>query len=138
MTNEKRKQEAIKNAYGELYDYISNHIDLDGWCICTKKIGYHWKKSGLNQDSLEFRGLEVEDFSWRPKSLKGLEVNNNWIGIDENLNHNQEPEKGQYWTMFRNGFVEVSYYDGTLECYKFWRLNFTHYQQIIKPNLPIY
>ena len=127
MTNEKRKQEAIKKAYGDYWDNFSDCVDRNGMANLDRDFTY------------EDMGLELQsNGNWRPKSLDGIETNNGWIRIDENLNHNQEPEKGQYWTIFRNGFIEVSYYDGTRECYKFWRLNFTHYQPIVKPNLPIY
>lgn len=52
--------------------------------------------------------------------------------------HDKEIEKGQYWVMYPNGFIEVAYYDGTKECYKFWKTNFTHFHPIEKPEPPLF
>lgn len=122
MTNLEAKQEAIKKAYGEYFI----HADKNGWIrhlmYCPSDLGIE------NYD-------EMDGF-WRCKSLQGIEDNNGWSVIP-NI-HDKEIEKGQYWVMYPNGFIEVAYYDSTMESYKFWKLNFTYYQPIEKPLKPIY
>lgn len=122
MTNLEAKQEAIKKAYGEYFI----HADKNGWIrhlmYCPSDLGIE------NYD-------EMDGF-WRCKSLQGIEDNNGWSVIP-NIN-DKEIEKGQYWVMYPNGFIEVAYYDSTMESYKFWKLNFTYYQPIEKPLKPIY
>ena len=122
MTNLEAKQEAIKKAYGEYFI----HADKNGWIrhlmYCPSDLG------------IENYG-EMDGF-WRCKSLQGIEDNNGWSVIPSI--HDKEIEKGQYWVMYPNGFIEVAYYDSTMESYKFWKLNFTYYQPIEKPLKPIY
>ena len=122
MTNLEAKQEAIKKAYGEYFI----HADKNGWIrhlmYCPSDLGIE------NYD-------EMDGF-WRCKSLQGIEDNNGWSVIPSI--HDKEIEKGQYWVMYPNGFIEVAYYDSTMESYKFWKLNFTYYQPIEKPLKPIY
>lgn len=138
MEKENAKQKAIEVAYGKLYD---KSIDENGWAYYQlneeRQIIKGISPGGM---SLEFNNFKQDNanliFYWRPKSLQGIENNNSWSQVPSI--HEKEIEKGQYWVVYKNGFIEVAYYDGTMDCYKFWKLNFTHYQPIIKPEKPHY
>ena len=78
--------------------------------------------------------------SIRPKSLKGLEKNNGWTKIE---NESDLPTIGEYYTIasFDNSIVEREFPHPkfSLEFNKEWWLKYiTHYQQIIKPENPLY
>ena len=84
MTNEKLKQESIKNAYGEYWEQCK--IDENGWCDYD--------------DWLNFIGQSIyyDLFDWkmRPKSLFGIDNNNGWIRIEED-GSNLPKQSGEYW-----------------------------------------
>ena len=125
----KTKEEVIKEEWSKLMpDYTS--IDLT----------HGWSLGLFFRDEIDFNlfdhvATKIGCYYIRPKSLQGIEDNNGW-GVIPSI-HDKEIEKGQYWVMYSNGFIEVAFYDGTMECYKFWKLNFTHYQPIVKPKPPI-
>jgi hypothetical protein len=123
------KNKAIKAAYGKYWEQVKNFTDINGWIDNNN--------SKFTNGDLKGLVCEYKDnTTFRPKLLQGIEENNGWVLIKSI--HDLEIEKGQYFTIYKNGFIEVSYYDGTINCYKFWKLNFTHYKLIIKPKPPIY
>lgn len=139
------KEELIKEAWGG----INENINENGWyyfgyCVngwgdvkdWLKENNLISDKSYYNMTYDELYNGDLFNVEIRPKSLKDIETNNGWSVIHSI--HDKEIEKGQYWIMHPNGFIEVAYYDGTMECYKFWKLNFTHYQPIVKPLKPLY
>lgn len=129
----KTKEDAIKKAYGKYWGSIKEYVRENGWLDRT----YFNTQDCVRYEELSSLGVfQHTHYSMRPKSLEGIENNNGWSVIPSI--HDKEIEKGQYWVMYLNAFIEVAYYDGTMECYKFWKLNFTHYQPIEKPKPPIY
>ena len=135
------KEEVIQEAYGKAWEFAKEFVDNNGWIERSKQSVYlnigSW---GVDRTPIknflgfnDYKGIE-EGFSgtkYRPKSLRGIETNNGWI-------KGTPTEKGQYFTFFSNGYVEAVIFDDNLDTIKFWKLNFTHYQQIIKPKPPIY
>lgn len=81
------KSQAIKEAYGELWEKAQNLVDENGFipvAICIIK--------DIHFDNVEKRRLS-DHFQWkrrisvlcnRPLSLKGLEINNDWISVSQN------------------------------------------------------
>ncbi|SNB26555.1 hypothetical protein NO004_40068 [Flavobacterium psychrophilum] len=79
---------------------------------------------------IEYEHLEEDIIKWRPISLKGIENNNGWIKIGEdNLIHFE----GDLWGVTKNKEVFFFSTDEFIE-----KGLLTHYQPIIKPNLPLY
>lgn len=133
MTNEDLKLEAIKKAYGEHWENVKTYVNQDGWIEGGKDREFPEPMFDPSIGELEEHEMH---YLWRPKSLAGIENNRGWISMHSI--HDLTIVKGQYYTIFHNGYIDVSNYDGTTECYKFWKLNFTHYQPIIKPELPLW
>lgn len=80
---------------------------------------------------------------FRPKSLEGIEENNGWIKIESESDLPKENNLDCY--VFRNGELEMATFDNeTKKFYDFEtaydrRLKYvTHYQPILKPDLPLY
>jgi len=126
-----KKQEKIQEAYGEYWKIVKDYVDSNGWCNVRRKIGFleiikkiNWQTKIGNQ------------YSWRPKSLQGIENNNGWIKIES---ENDLPkEKGDYFVcvdgvqpnnniMHLQQLISLAYDD-----------LISHYQPIKKPQPPIY
>ena len=135
------KEEKIQEAYGEYFDKIKCVLDANGWILMTISI--------TREISIEFeRQVRVHENNTygfptmcvRPKSLQGIENNNGWIKIES---ENDLPTNTE---VYHHGIM-----NGELICFKlqhplnlkrlykdFQKDNVTHYQPIIKPELPIY
>jgi hypothetical protein len=75
MTN---KEKAIQQAYGDYWEQVKDYTDSDGW----------FNRANLKYKDCLFlfngnRDLYETNFKgyFRPKSLRGLENNNDWIKI---------------------------------------------------------
>ncbi|KUY20877.1 Uncharacterised protein [Elizabethkingia miricola] len=129
------KEQAIKAAYGELYDKYKNRINENGWFNAEDP-----KKHKPNHLGFIIGDVEIlSSLYWRPKVLNGIETNNSWTRIESE--EDNPKESGKYW-------VILSHYSGkkspvTQECYyigKGWDsfLDVTHYQPIETPKPPIF
>lgn len=75
MTNEQAKQEAIKKAYGDKYDLVSDGL-YGSWYML---------KLNETPSTFGFKDNEVQKSSsggFRPISLTGIHDNNGWIRIE--------------------------------------------------------
>ena len=118
----KTKQEAIKQAYGEHWDKVCEHVDKDGYCHAY---------FGIQMQELQGIGKpKNEPLKWRPKSLEGLEDNNGWIKL--NGLPNEITNRCSMWIMTKNG---IEY----LKENEFLPIGYaSHYKPIEKPKPPIY
>jgi hypothetical protein len=125
------KEEKIQEAWGIHY---ASDIDNNGYRTYKE-----FEKSRLGQweDNLVDKGFnEISKNYWvRPFSLQGIENNNGWIKIESE--DDLPKENGIYWVM-KKGYTYPTIDSKHPDDNSFWIAQFTHYQQIIKPNLPIY
>lgn len=137
---ETKKQEAIKLAWGV---HFAHDIDENGFRVYTE-----FEKHNLNQwvgDYWEKGFNEITNKYWvRPKSLSGLENNRGWISI---LSEDDLPKESGKYFIVTNGKIQVGAYilnykrwfaDGCYYSDTYQNLGITHYQSVIKPNLPIF
>jgi len=117
------KQEKIQEAYGEYWDIFKDNLSHDGW---TRKslIPY------MNVSEIQF----INKLQ-RPITLKGIETNNGWIKYYE--------KDMQKWTdtisiVFTDKCNIYSYatYCNFASIYELEKI--THFQQLKKPEPPIY
>lgn len=87
MTNEQAKQEAIKKAYGEHWDKVSEFCDSDGW-ITNKwvahgvSVGIDYEDAGFSFEKISCKQFNSSDNTWRLKSIYSILNNNGWIRIE--------------------------------------------------------
>lgn len=133
-----KKEEKIKEAYGEHYETVKNYIDDNGWCVLNVS-----QKEPINDfahhEKTEWKPIN-ERVCWRPKSLEGIENNNSWIKIES---EDDLPEIGTYCHFIIKGFEELNnqgLFDGMFWDNKCAYISsvVTHYQPIDKPKSPIY
>ena len=126
------KQKAIEVAYGEYWEKVKYFVDENGWF-----------ENGHQEDRFIFTfGNSTIDFEYkqdtllRPKSLSGIETNNNWISINS---EDDLPNKSQdiyHVSKDKRVFNTVVKY-GTLK--KWWFENkISHYQKLEKKPKPIF
>lgn len=123
-----KKQQCIKDAYGTHWAIVQKDVNEDGWIqskddkpIFVPSIG----KLEVNAN---------DDTLYRPKSLQGIETNNNWISIESE--DDLPKEYGWYWVVDSDGdVVQMEYYP----FYKsFTSEDVTHYQDLVEPSKPHY
>lgn len=124
------KQEIIKKAYGEYWDKVKDHVDEDGWI--------HFLPHGMES----FMYKKGGESKYRPKGIKGIEHNNGWINVDDELK--MPVNDATYLACDQWGYMSVCGYDSQIGWYpkidgnhpNFNSDNITHYRQLPKP--PIY
>lgn len=78
------REQLIQKAYGNVWGKVSKYVELEGgwcqfiwiegeYCIYPEKLGFSEKQ--IEKET--FRGIP----RWRPKTISGIEVNNEWIPI---------------------------------------------------------
>lgn len=130
MTELNAKQEAIKKAYGELFDKYKDRIDNDGFI--------HYKSEKVRKEIASLLGEIESSYNYsifRPKSLQGIENNNGWVKIESEADL---PKNKNVWICTNNNRILIS-----SKAVLNWVLKnpdnkITHYQPIEKPKLPIY
>src|SRR5689334_16269326 len=118
MTKEEKIQEVLLNH--------SIHADSNAWI----KLGIY------TPNDLGFLEHEIQRNEnigiWRPKSLQGIENNNNWIKIESE--DDLPKERCFCWVLEKEiGIVAGEYLNNSKEERFFWFDNATHYQLIKKP-----
>ena len=112
---------------GWVHGYFCNGIDeiLEGFGIKENQIDY----------DLDFNGVG----KFRPISLKGIEDNNGWIKIES---EDDLPNKDGLFYLTGFGEVGLGRFCELKKKFKTFNGNvydgITHYQPIIKPDLPLY
>jgi len=131
MTTEGFKLKAIQDAYGEYFEELKRVIDFtNGWCK-------HPLKKYFGEENIQSR-VKGDRLIYRPKSLSGIETNNQWIRIEEdgsNLPNGNDADN--FWICNENGLFDFFSYPEQIER-KFRNGTVTHYQPVIKPKPPIY
>lgn len=118
------KQEIIKQAYGERWEFVKDYVDENGWFPDSILGDAIWV---LSECEREFINNELH---WRITSLKGIEDNNGWIKL--NGLPNEITNRCSMWIMTKNG---IEY----LKENEFLPIGYaTHYKPIEKPKPPIY
>lgn len=118
------KEEKIKEIYGNSFVLCSP--DENGWSNVDEKLGGY---EFLDND-IEYYDFECSN-KWRPKSLSGIENNNDWIKLKGEAN--EILHVGDIWIISKHGNIEYIQSDVFLEIgYA------THYQPIQKPEPQIY
>ncbi|QWA38853.1 hypothetical protein [Chryseobacterium sp. ZHDP1] len=114
------KQDKIKEAYGSLWEYVSKHVDEDGWCRT-----FTFKNRFQTESTSE---------KWRPICLSDLEKNNGWIKIESEKDLPEE--NWNYWIMQSDN--RISNMKDFFDNKKYFGVKATHYQPIKIPKPPIF
>lgn len=136
MSEETSKQKAIREAYGEYWEDFESSVDVNGWinghfCDC--------RDYNLDID------LDDVNYTWRLKSLQGIETNKGWIKIESESDlpkdsygqYHVYSENRMYCDEPKNQGIEPFWQNDRSKTQE-WMDNFSHYQPIIKPQPPIY
>lgn len=133
-----KKQEKIKEAYGEHYETVKNHIDENGWCVLNvsqKEPINHFAHHGKT----EWKPINGR-VCWRPISLKGIEANNGWIKIESEADLPKE-----HMAVFLYESIDGVGFGRWCNLQRIFKTRFgkeykpvTHYRPITKPEPPVY
>jgi len=130
------KKEKIQEAYGEFWNIVKDWVNENGWCEKRRAMKFEEIKKYCD---IEYGAYE--SYWFRPKSLHGIEHNNDWVKIESESD--LPKENGLYfvfWYLLKGELNSTSFRDfhvGT-EDSKFWMANYSHYQPIKMPKTPIY
>ncbi|MDV3901197.1 hypothetical protein CMT89_08335 [Elizabethkingia anophelis] len=132
---ENAKHEAIKAAYGEYWEKLSEEakdfvLSNDGYVSY-----WHWSHFNMDFDfDLKTGGL------YRPKSLSGIETNNGWTRVESEDDLPKDRSKEDLLISTETGEVLVasSKYLSDSEIRRYWVKTVSHWQKLIKPNPPIF
>jgi len=135
------KIEAIKNAYGEYWDVVKDNLTDSNWFKSKEVLGdFANTHIRMKMPNIEWECMNnyhsTYCYYFRPKSLSGIETNNNWQKIESEAD--LPTEANQYWSV-----TEKDNEPRLRWCNKFFNEyedcgKVTHYQPIIKPQPPIY
>ena len=124
------KETKIKEAYGEYSDIALGLCGENGWIEKSKYYTYFPQDTQVSQYG-QFK---------RPKSLQGIEDNNGWIRIESKEQLLLLDKENEGFNMFfvkdKKGYISIDRL-GKVRAGR-WFSSYTHYQQIIKPQPPIY
>lgn len=144
MTNLEAKQEAIKNAYGEFWNRLSDSqkeysLNNNG----NVHIGYSKEESQLYKDMVKSDLFLTQPLF--PKSLRGIDTNNKWVRVESkyelpiNKNIDVIIFNECYQGYIYNGLCCVENRYNSTELDEIIDADcITHYQPIEKPLKPIY
>ncbi len=129
------KEEKIQEAYGDKWE----SINLAGKKCALKNDG--WIGSIIDHAP---KGIDLDfaDYTFRPKSLRGIKCNNGWVKIYRENDMPQfeckcfilDKKQGLILGTWRNPINET---DDKIQR-KYWLENATHYKIIEKPSMPLY
>lgn len=83
---ENAKQEAVKVAWGKYYEPFKEHIE-QGWAVYP-----HLQIHDVDKEFIKECDIADGALAFRPKSLRGLETNNGWTSIEDDLSNIVEGE----------------------------------------------
>lgn len=132
------KEGIIKEAWGAFngpstFEENKSFIDENGYMTLWNFL----RNIGNIRKGLQRKKGISDDFI-RPKSLQGIENNNNWINIESEVDL---PNDGYVFWIMRKGidFPLYRYVDHfSIQEKLYWMESYTHYQPIKKPKLPIF
>lgn len=139
MTNT-ANQEAIRKAWGEIYEKVEKHLTKDGYAPFQltemKVIFFENEHLFETTDKIGFNAECIGIEFFRPKSLQGIENNNGWIRIES---EKDLPSGDMDVFVLINSKIESDYYLVHHNNFKYFNWHeCTHYQPIVKPEKPIY
>lgn len=128
------KEEKIKEAWGEYWNKLPNEVQ-------EKALKNNGFVSQYFENLLTIDKRERKLFEIRPKSLQGIETNNGWIKIESEDDLPKDYIECYFISVYNNtiraGFYSKS--DNKFFSAEYYEVReVTHYQQIEKPNPPIY
>lgn len=84
--------------------------------------------------------VKKDKLIYRPKSLSGIETNNNWRQIESE--YDLPKENGEYWVVYNQEIIHTYFEVGDIRFSQngrdFYKGLPSHYQPIVKPKSPIY
>jgi hypothetical protein len=130
------KQEVIKKAYGDRWEFLKDNVDENGWFPDSILGDSIWVLSECERTFIN------DQLHWRMSSLKGLEDNNGWIKIEreEDLPKNS----CSCWIEVKYQYTNTPFwYDCTKKCFSFKGIilqanEVTHYIPVEQPKQRIY
>ncbi len=150
------KQEAIRKAYGELYEVMKENINHTTGSYLIESTHFYDKNDFYKRELFDVREYSDSLLVITPKSLQGLENNNGWIRI-ESEDWLKEHRINSSTTKFYIDDPDEDYFDIAIQLndkeesivglsdYLFMKdiliksnIKATHYQPIVKPEKPIY
>ncbi len=146
MTKLTKKEERIVKAFGDKWDlfteeYKDHLLTRKHWVDMSVKYGAlvgdnYYKSPTLQRLGFTDEEIEVNCEFWRPIALKGLEDNNGWISIEDQL----PPTCESILCFSTKGGINLHYFslmyaDAEIEEWK-ERTSITHWQK--EPNPPVY
>jgi len=156
MKTQEKKQKAIELAYGIYWEKVKDFVDENGWFDNGHQEDRFYFTFGNNKIDFEYK----KDTSLRPKSLSGIENNNNWtvVNSEEDLPNDLDIchfiPCGDFNKQFIGWidsqqeecyFIDNENYSSDIESESYkvivnaWlKKQITHYQPITKPSKPIY
>jgi len=124
------KQEAIKQAYGERWEFLKENIDENGWFPDSILGDSIWVLSECERTFIN------NELHWRMSSLKGIEDNNGWIKIES---EEDLPKEGDIYYLCGKMFEDGNFVIDEMFTYNsIDKDKFTHYRPIEQPKPPIY
>lgn len=139
-TGMNKKQEKIKEAYGQYWEEFKSYVDHNGRLkVLWTSIFY-----GITDEFKKLKELiEIADIEWEgefysiPKSLVGISDNNGWISISNESDFPTEDDCGYF--LLKNGKPEYWYWPKHEALNSAaWLSVITHWQKIETPKPPIY
>lgn len=135
---ENKKQEIIRKAWLTFGIPFGSYIDNDGYItIATRLDGIVYEfllDVQYEQNNLK-NEFDILNGKYRPKSLTGIENNNGWITIDNEM----KVDNGKYWVRLFNPDTNIESFEVINVLHSVIDYYFaTHYQPIVKPSPPIY
>lgn len=141
----KTKEQVIKESWGSHYDIVKNKLDEFGWCQDDGHKLFDNHKIYDNDENFDFSFWGVWDScevkKYRPRSLRGIEDNNEWIKIKS---EDDLPKEDCLCFIYDSFYKEIrtdDFYTSNgyfLKSKHIRHTRITHYQQILKPKPPIY
>lgn len=140
------KEKVIQKAYGEYWEIFSNET-IKRILQNNGSVDYFLLTSKEKDDTEKIRDLRLLECTktdegtkrfFRPKSLSGIETNNNWISINS---ENDLPKENGHYLVFdkQRNIVDIDYINSDYDSHSERWMEFnSHYQPINKPEKPIY
>lgn len=137
------KKQAIKEAYGELWETVKDYVYAEGYVLARDVPGIR-DMIGNAEMIIDAPGRPA----YRPKSLKGIEDNNGWKRIDSEAD--LPKMAGTYHVIvslpshLKGKTVDKPRLDilhvmpGSGKVWKYYNGLVTHWQLIVEPEKPLY
>lgn len=135
---ESAKEKAIREAYGERYEGLKQHLDENGW-FPDEVLGEEiWVLSECER-RVEHKTF-VTDVFWRISGLEGVETNNGWTRIESEADLPTDGTLKYHSAWFKDGKLTNYEIRPLHELYRQFNVfdSINVYQPIVKPQPPIY